>query len=353
GAVQQPRDLLPIALSLGFMAGLAWHLEQRHLWLRKRRASIAISMIERIAIAPDLDLMGRTAKELRSLDEQGAALKANAVARRGRTAGLQAILQAGVAVAGLTILWFASEDDVTPAIVAASLSVLALVAMPLQDLGAAWDRYCAWSVARAKAQRLLDEPTVCRSSQAGQPPAQVTVEGTVAFTAKAGRVGRIDAPNAAKLAHVIAGLDQDPTLSVSFGDTPNPPRIAFVGDTHIGLQGSLRRTVTLSARKRPSDARISEVLETLGLNALLDAPRGLDQRIAENGKGLSACETLRLDLTRAILGRADLIVIASIRWDAEPAQASLLATLQDMSQATIILAEPANYSNSTDNVRVI
>lgn len=341
--------LLPIALSLALMAGLAWHLEHRHQRLRRRRASLAIAMIERIAIAPELDLMGRTGKELRSLDEQGAALKADAVARRGRTAGLQAVLQAGVAVAGITILWFASQTGVAPSIVAASLSVLALVAMPLQDLGAAWDRYCAWSVARAKAQRLLDEHTVSRSSLAGQTPAQVTVEGPVTFSAKAGSVSRIAAPGAAKLAQVIAGLDHDPALHVSFADTPHPPRIAFIGDTHIGLQGSLRRTVTLSARKRPGDARISEVLQTFGLSTLQGTQRGLDQRIAENGKGLSACETLRLDLARAVLGQADLIVIASIRWNADPAQAPLLATLQHMTPATIILAEPENHSSVTEN----
>lgn len=344
--------LIPIALSLVLMASLAWHLEQRHQRLRKRRASIAISMIERIAIAPDLDLLGRTGKELRSLDEQGAALKADAVARRGRAAGLQAILHAGVAVAGLSILWFASKEDVTPALVAGSLSVLALVAMPLQDLGAAWDRYCAWSVARGKAQRLMDEPTVSRPSQAGQNPAQVTVKGPVTFTAKAGSVSRISPLNAAKLAHVIAGLDHDPALNVSFGNQPNPPRIAFIGDTHIGLQGSLRRTVTLSTRKRPSDARISDVLETFGVSALLNSSRGLDQRISENGKGLNACETLRLDLARAVLGQADLIVIASIRWDAEPAQESLLATLQHMTPATIVLAEAANQSNFVENSKV-
>ncbi len=344
--------LLPIALSLGFMASFAWHLERRHQRLRKHRGSIAINMIERIAIAPDLDLMGRTGKEMRSLDEQGAALKASAVARRGRSAGLHAILQLGVAFAGLTNLWFASIEDVSPAVVAASLSVLALVAMPLQDLGAAWDRYCAWSVARSKAQRLMDEPKLSRPSQAGQNPAQVTVEGPVTFTAKAGSVSKIDLPNAAKLAHVIAGLDHDPTLNVSFGDAPSRPRSAFIGDTHIGLQGSLRRTVTLSTRNRPNNVRISEVLKAFGLTALLDAPRALDQRIAENGKGLTASETVRLDLARAVLGQADLIVIASIRWDAIPTKASLLTMLQHITPATIILAEVANHSNFIENPKV-
>lgn len=342
----------PLGLSLVLIAALAWHLEQRHQRLRKRRASIAIAMIERIAIAPDLDLMGRTDKELRALDEQGAALRANAVARRGRTAGLQAILQAGVSLAGLSILWVASQGNVAPATVAASLSVLALVAMPLQDLGAAWDRYCAWSVAREKAQRLLDEPIFCRSVHSTKRPAHVNVSGTVTFSVKAGEVTKIDAPDASKLAHVIAGLDRDATLHVDFGDNSNPPHIGFIGDTHIGLQGSLRRSVALSARKRPDDARISEVLNAFGLGCLLGTARGLDQRIAENGKGLSAGETLRLDLARAVLGQADLIVIASLRWDAEQERATLLQTLRRLTPATIVLAEVVNRFNSSENPKV-
>lgn len=343
--------LAPLGLSMGIMTLVAWHLELRHQRLRKRRASIAISMIERIAIAPELDLMGRTRKELRSLDEQGAALSADAVARRGRTAGLQAILQAGVAVAGLAILWVASHGAATPATVAASLSVLALVAMPLQDLAAVWDRYCAWSVARQKAQMLLDEPTLKRNVQRAEMPVTVSLSGAAHLNAVAGTVTRLTGPNAAKLAHVIAGLDHNPSLHVEF-DEYDTPHIAFIGDTHIGLQGSLRRTVTLSTLKRPDDETISQVLKAFGLVDLLDAPRGLDQRIAENGKCLTASQTLRLDLSRAVLGQADLIVISSLRWAADPDQAILLRTLQDMSPATIILAEAATHPNSSENSEV-
>lgn len=336
----------PLALSLVAMAALAWHLEQRHRRLRKRRASIAISMIERIAIAPELDLMGRTKKELRALDEQGAALRQDAVARRGRTAGLQAIVQTGVAISGLSILWIATQGGIAPATVAASLSVLALVAMPLQDIGAAWDRYCAWAVASEKAQRLLNETVVQRSGRSAQKQTRVVVSGNTTFTAMAGEVTRIEAAEARRLAHVIAGLDQDATLHVDFGDT-GKPLIAFIGDTHIGLQGSLRRTVSLSARKRPNDDRISNVLIAFGLTDLVTAPNGLDQRIAENGKGLSSGDTLRLDLARAVLGQPDLVVIASIRWDAEQERVTLLDTLRRMTPATIVLGEAVNHSSSS------
>jgi ABC-type multidrug transport system fused ATPase/permease subunit len=344
--------LTPLGLSLLLMAALAWHLERRHQQLRKRRASIAISMIERIAIAPELDLMGRTGKELCALDAQGAALKSDAVARRGQTAGLQAILQAGVALAGLAILWFASQGTASPATVAASLSVLALVAMPLQDLGAAWDRYCAWTVARQKALRLLDEPSLIRKSDTAQRPVAVTLSGAANFTAQAGKVTRIDAPNAPVLARLIAGLDQDPKVRIAFGDQKKTPQIAFIGETHIGIQGSLRRSVTLSTRKRPNDDAVAEVLRAFGLSDLIDAPRGLDQRIAENGKGLSGGQTLRLDLARAVLGPAQVIVISSLRWEAEPDPEELLAMLRSLTSATIILANAADHSSSLESLKV-
>lgn len=343
--------LVPLGMSILLMVALAWHLEQRHRRVRKRRASIAVSMIERIAIAPELDLMGRTQKELRALDRQGAALTADAVSRRGRTAGLQAILQAGIAFAGLSILWTASQSLATPATVAASLSVLALVAMPLQDLAAAWDRYCAWSVARDKAQRLLEEPTLTRAAQPEHRPPSVLVSGATEFAAKAGQVTNINTPDAATLARLIAGLDATPDVQVDF-DRQRKPLIAFIDNRHVSLQGSLRRSATLSARKRPNDSRIAEVLRAFGLHALLDTPCGLDQRLAENGKGLSASETLRLDLARAVLGQSELIIIASIRWEAEPEQTALLGTLQRLSPATILLAEGAKRPGSKKNAKV-
>lgn len=339
--------LLPLGAALALMAATAWHLGRRHRSLRRRRASIAIRMIERIAIAPDLDLMGRTNKELRMLDEQGVALRSDAVARRGRTAGLQAVLQVGLACAGLVMLWIASHNGIAPAIVAAGLSVLALVALPLQDLGAAWDRYCAWRVAREKALRLLAEPTVRRKSAPTETAVPVSVTGTVDgqnidFHAIPGAVNALRGPQAQKIAQCISGLDHQSALKVAFDPEGQRPHIAHIGDDHVGLQGSLRRSVTLMCKKRPNDGRISEVLTALGLEALLDQPRGLDRRVAENGKGLTSGQSLRLDLARAVLGEADMIVIASLRWLAEAERDTLLRILGNLTTATIILAEQQN-----------
>lgn len=345
--------LLPLALALLLMGAIAWHLERRHRQVRQRRASIAIAMIERIAIAPELDLMGRTDKELRALDAQGASLKEDAVARRGRTAGLQTVLQIGAALSGLAMLWLASRNGTTPATVAASLSVLALVALPLQDLGAAWDRYCAWRVAREKAQKLLDEPTVQRQSIPDSTAVSVTLRGQiegnpVRFSAQGGSVARLDGGNATILSRLIAGLDRQNGVELRFNDQPRAPRVCYIGDDHIGLQGSLRRSATLSARKRPKDRKIAEVLSDFGLGDLLAASHGLDQRIAENGKDLTPSHSLRLDLARAVLGRADVIVISSLRWSADPDNERLLAILRRLSRATVILAEAPHRSSRAE-----
>lgn len=347
--------LVPLMLASVVMVVTVWRLQLRHRHLRTRRANIAIAMIERIAIAPELDLMGRTQKELRALDQQGETLRADAVARQGSTAGLQAVLQVGVALAGVSILWVGARIGAAPASVAASLSVLSLVALPLQDLGAAWDKYCAWAIAREKARRLLAEPDIARIFERRSIAAGVTLKGyldghPIQFCAPAGEVTRLPSHHATSLARAIAGLDQIAGLEVGFGERDSHPRIALIGDRHVGLQGSLRRSATLSARKRPKDAQIQKLLTHFDLDDLLEAPKGLDQRIAENGNGLSAAQTLRLDLVRAVLGKAEIIVIASLRWNVDCDRGRLLRRLQERSNATILVADTTArplHSNSS------
>lgn len=336
--------LLPLGLSLLVMGVVAWHLERRHRDLRQRRARIAISLIERIAIAPELDLMGRTDKELRALDRDSASLRDRAVARRGRTAGLQALLQGGLALSGLAMFWAADQMGTAPATLAASLSVMALVAAPLQDLGSAWDHACAWRVAREKALRLLGEPVLAPRGGQADAPVAVDLQGMwqgapLAVSVQPGDIATLRGPRADLLARHVSGLDACANLQVSIATTGGAAHIAHIGDAHIGLQGSLRRSATLMSRKRPDDTRIAQILTAFGLEALLAGPKGLDQRVAENGKGLTRAHTLRLDLARAVLGKAELVVIASSRWSADPDRATLLQVLRHQTDATLVIAE--------------
>ncbi|NJM84672.1 MAG: hypothetical protein HC844_21565, partial [Tabrizicola sp.] len=221
-------------------------------------------------------------------------------------------------------------------------------ALPLRNLAAAWDRFCAWRVAREKAVRLLAEPTLRRTTAASRKPVAVALSGRIGgkavhLLAEAGTVTRLTTEDADRIARVIAGLDEDGAVNLRFNGDPGRPHIGFVADAHVNLQGSLRRSATLSARKRPSDARIAGVLRSLGLADLLGDPRGLDQRLAEDGRGLNADQTLRLDLARAVLGKVDLLVISSARFSTHPSQDQLLATFRDLTPATVIVAAPADH----------
>jgi ABC-type multidrug transport system fused ATPase/permease subunit len=339
-----PTGVAPIGAALIVMIAVAWHLEARHKFLRTRRASIAIAMIERITRSPELDLMGRTDRELRSLDKQGMALRQDAVARRSRTAGLQAILQVGTAFAGLALLWRAGQTGAAPGTVAASLAVLALIALPLQNLAVAWDRYCAWRVARGKALRLLATPTIERVSTLAEACTSIEVTGTVNGEAisqifPSGGVSTLSGPSGSALARHIAGLDRSDHLFITFNERLDQPKTAYIGDDFIGLQGSLRRVATLLNRKRPDDRCIQEVLAAYGLDPLLKRDRGLDTRIAEAGRTLTTDETLRLDLARAELGKVRLLILDSVRLRASPHRKALVELFSTRCDATILVVE--------------
>ena len=341
-----PAGMIPLALALAVAIGVAWHLEERHRVLRTRRAGIAISMIERIAMSPELDLMGRTDRELKTLAQRGALLRQDAIARRSRTATLQAILQAGTAVAGLSLLWQAGQMGAAPGTVAASLAVLALLILPLQNAATAWDRFCGWQVARGKALNLFREATVERPVAPEAKPVEVTLEGDVdgtpvSETFPRGEISYFGGAARTPTLRRIAGLDQPEGLTVAFDGTHAQPKVAYIGDDHIGLQGSLRRTATLLCRGRPSDEEIAAVLRAYGLGHLLERKKGLGTRIAEAGRNLTAEETVRLDLVRAELGQAGLVLIDSVRLNAMPNGHDLLEFLKYRTGATVIVAYSA------------
>ncbi|MEO0989779.1 MAG: hypothetical protein AAFX00_02395 [Pseudomonadota bacterium] len=333
----------PLIVALIVMAGLAAQLEARHRSLRGKRANLAIAMMERIAVSPELDLLGRTNRELKSLDKTGATVRQNAVARVGRAAALQTVLQVGLAVGAVAILWVSGVEGLPTGTAAAGLSLLALLAMPLQDVGEAWDQFCAWRVARSRAEALLSQPSTPRNPRSRGGPATVDVSGKLNGTDQrlsvaSGACITLDGAEAGNLAKAIAGLDRPTGLQVTYNGQKKLPVCAYIGDTHVGLQGSLRRSATLMCRKRPKDDRVAETLAAFGLSEVLERVGGLDGRIGEAGRTLSAAETLRLDLARASLGRAELVVIDSGRWHSMPAAHDLASLLQKRHPTTLILA---------------
>ena len=340
---------LALGITLGLMILTAFGFETLHMNLRSRRARIAIDMMERIAIAPILDLMGRTQLELDALDARGHDLRVDATRRAWRAGSLAAVPQIGLAVAGAATLWYAAQSGAVPGTVAAVLAIFGILTLPLRDVALSWDQFNSWRIARQKALNLLAQDSRLRNPVATGQPVGVTAQGRfrgkeVALTIPAGQAVWLRGGHAcdrSALAILLAGLDEACDLHVGYGTArAGLPRIHFIGETPVALQGSLRRTLTLGISPRPSGSIIVKIARDFGLHDLVrQGRRSLKNRIAEAARGVSASDSVRIDLVRVALARPELVVIDTARLSAEPDQAVLLELLRRYVDGTILVVD--------------
>ncbi|MCM3393133.1 ABC transporter ATP-binding protein [Cytobacillus oceanisediminis] len=86
-------------------------------------------------------------------------------------------------------------------------------------------------------------------------------------------------------------------------------RIAWVSQDIELLNTTVRNNITLF-NKGINDEEIIEIIKDLGMHSYLEAlPNGLDTVVQENGKNLSVGETQFLTWCRAILKKADIIIL--------------------------------------------
>lgn len=306
------------------MAFIGPQLGPAHRRLRTRRARLAADMSERVPHAPELRLMGRIRTERRHLRHRTEQLVDSALARARGAAMLRAVPDAvsGIAAAGVFLV--ALLTGAPGAEVAGALAALGLMLQPMRDLAGVWDRHRAWVAARDKCEDLFATPLLERPRQrtAGPipdaPPAVMfaAVSGGrltgVDITASPGCKVAIVGPNGAgksTLLGLAAGLEQPCAGQVLLGGidpaglTAGERRrmIVLVGTRSPILAGSLRRALAMGGGHRPDDAEIVTTAAAFGLQHVLERLGGLDGRLAEGGRNLSAGEARRVLLARAAL----------------------------------------------------
>lgn len=323
---------IPIILGLFAMMLVGPRLGPAHRRLRARRARLAADMIERIPHAPELHLLGRINTETKHLIKRTDQLVTSAVERTRGAALLRAIPDAIAGLAAAMVLYTAVAAGIPGPETAGALAAVGLMIQPMRDLAGVWDKHRAWTTARDKCEALLSVPRLPRKRRKDQEtlsdaPQSLSLQnvtadplGDITITAEAGRKIAIVGANGAGKSTMLtlaAGLEQPAMGKVLFGDRPlmslttaeRRNAISLVGSRSPILSGTLRRALTMGSSTRPDDEDILEAVETFGLSNVVDRLGGLDGKVAEAGRNLSAGEARRLLLTRAALSKPQLLLL--------------------------------------------
>ncbi len=323
---------IPIALGLLAMVLAGPRLGPVHRRLRARRARLAADMSERIPHAPELRLLGRTRTETNHLLNRTEKLIASALERARGAALLRAVPDAVSGIAAASVFFVALRTGVAAPETAGALAAVGLMIQPMRDLAGVWDRHRAWEAARDKCETLLaipklDRPRETAARRTTDTPLSLCFDDVAAgaladVTAKAeaGRKIAIVGGNGAgksTLLSLAAGLEQPDAGKVrlgkrapsSLGAAERRSLITLVGTRSPILAGSLRRALTMGVANRPDDAAITAKAEAFGLGPVLKRLGGLDGRLSEGGRNLSAGEARRVLLTRAALSEARLMLL--------------------------------------------
>ncbi|MEM9277581.1 MAG: ABC transporter ATP-binding protein [Pseudomonadota bacterium] len=339
--------VLPIVLTILAMGLLSTLVQPFHRKLRSKRAQIAISMMERAGIAPELDLMGRTPTEIKSLDEQGIKLSKLAIDRRKVYSALQMAPDTGAALTGVAILWTAFATQAPPAEAAAALAMIGILISPLRDLAGVWDKYCAWRVARAKCEAVFSIPVFKRQFIEKSGPVEIEFDNVVLRNTSISTsilpgekilVSGKSGVGKSTILDLAVGLERPDSGNVRFDDSNKIPRTLSISANAPVLQGSVRRALTLGAQQRPEDEIIEEAVDLYEFRPTLERLGGLSARIAESARTLSEGEQLKLHLIRAHLTKPNLIVIDTPLIFATKTFRNAIAFLISQSKATMLVA---------------
>lgn len=352
--------LVPIILGLVAIGLTGPALLPAHGRLRQQRSKLASDATERLTHVSELRLSGRFPRERQQIKRSNQDMITAALQRRRRSSFIRVIpdVISGLAVAG--VLGVALTQSISGAAAAGTLAALGMLIQTLRELGSVWDRYCAWRAARARCLALLETQPMPKTDPSLQGGREQT-KGTQVILSRVSyqHLKRIDAAiepgqkvaitgangsGKSTLLKLIAGVEQpsrgrilfDQSSQIKWINSVNK-RIVYIGSNSPILRGSLRKALTMGVHPRPDDTEIEAAARRFGLGSVLRRLAGLDGRVSENGRNLSAGEVKRLLLIRAVLSSADLLLLDEIDQALDKKGMKLLDELIHKNAATVLV----------------
>jgi ATP-binding cassette subfamily C protein CydCD len=364
-----PHLVLPVLATLVAAAGIGAALA-----IGAARNAQRARITQRSALVRGTAALSSAADDLRAngVADRALAVLADAdarLARAERRVSWGAGLGTAVVVLASTLLAVTTPllSGGSPAELACVIALLALAALePLADLVAASHRLPALGAVRGRIAPLLEEPPVAVSgtSVPADPIRELALDGlgarygeTDVFAgldgvARAGEWLVVEGPSGSgksTLLSIVMGALPPAAGSVSVDGVPLAEldaaawrtRIAWCPQDAYVFDSTLRGNLLLARPRtdRPSDAEMTEVLDRVGLGPLLRTlPRGLDTRVGTGGSALSGGERQRLAVARALLTRADVILLdePTAHLDA-PTAAAMMADIRRATGDRIVL----------------
>ena len=318
--------------------------------LRRARGRMAADLSERMPNAPFLHASGRTGRELALIDRRTATLRSSSMARVKLAETLRAVPEVLSSLAGAGVIGIGLFMALPTASVAGGLAALGLAVAPLTDLSLVWNSYSAWRAAREKCQNALSHPladdrTGAPASLENGPPSIFDPDSGLSL-APGEKLGLIAGPGPETSLLLIKLAGQEPGSGVLWNDTQveDVPltdrclRAALITPEDPLLKGSLRRALTLSLPKKPSDKRILAAVQKMGLAETVNRLGGLDATIAEGGRDLSPAERTACLGVRVLLTDKDIILIDGLADLLPPGPRDRLLSHLKRQPGTVLLA---------------
>lgn len=331
----------PIAIVMAGIFLLSSPLGKAHADLRSKRARLAAGMAERLPQGIALRRSGRVATELKILKRQSHDIADAAVRREWLAATVRALPDAGSGVAGALCLWTCIQLGLGVPDAVAALTALAMIVWPLRHLADVTDRRRAYVVASDKLDRLMETPCL------PTPPKEDTSDAAHAIAIVEARMPglrpfdlglkrtqqrRLEGPAScgkSALLLALAGFDTGPDARrfEVLGGEPGALKtgqLLYLGRQAPRLKGSLRREATMGIGHNVTDADVTEALTRAGLGGLLHRVGGLNGKIAEGRRNMTATEQARLHVARALLSRPALALVDADEIGLDSASLALL-----------------------------